>query len=239
MASPRTRPGHTDPGRNLCTARSLADLNQNSSVQRRNNPADTYDEAERASLRAHERAPLSPMQVTDKGLWTGLPRMRLRVEDQHTEEDPATQPRPFEDAPTWQKTLCGICPAGCRVEVQIKDRQRTAIRAYPDHPLGMLCRRGEHAPATVHSEYRLRAPLRRSGPKGGMEFEPTSWDQAFDELVDGPGGWCLSMAGAAGPRTAKPICPIRRPRNMMRTAVFASACDQKTGKTISTSLCTP
>lgn len=59
------------------------------------------------------------------------------------------------------------------------------IRADEGHPLGMICRRGEHAPEIVHSEVaRLRTPLKRSGPKGTFEFEPVSWDEAFDLITD-------------------------------------------------------
>jgi cysteine desulfurase NifS len=83
----------------------------------------------------------------------------------------------------WKKTLCGICPAGCWVEAGLVDGRLERIRADHGHPLGMICRRGEHAPEIVYSENRLRRPLRRKGARGSFEFEPVSWDQAYDEIV--------------------------------------------------------
>lgn len=85
---------------------------------------------------------------------------------------------------TWRKGMCGTCPAGCWVEVQIEQGRLTDIRADSDHPLGMLCRRGEAAPEIVYSDDRLRQPMRRIGPRGAGEFEPISWDDAYDLIVD-------------------------------------------------------
>lgn len=87
-------------------------------------------------------------------------------------------------APGWQKGICGICPAGCWVEVAVKDGRLVDIRPDRGHPLGMICRRGEHAAEIVHSEHRLRHPMKRVGPKGNYEFEPVSWDEAYDLIVE-------------------------------------------------------
>jgi len=72
---------------------------------------------------------------------------------------------------TWKKGLCGICPAGCWVEVGLEDGRLHDIRPDPDHTLGMICRRGQHAADIVYSEHRLRHPLKRAGPKGTHRFE--------------------------------------------------------------------
>lgn len=74
--------------------------------------------------------------------------------------------RPGGGAVQFKKGICGICPAGCWVEVGIRDGRLVSIEADPDHPLGMLCRRGRHAPDIVYSEHRLKHPMRRVGPKG-------------------------------------------------------------------------
>jgi cysteine desulfurase NifS len=70
------------------------------------------------------------------------------------------------------------------VRVGVRDGKLESIEADPSHPLGMLCRRGRHAPEIVHSEHRLRHPLRRVGEKGNFDFERISWDQAWELIVD-------------------------------------------------------
>ncbi len=85
---------------------------------------------------------------------------------------------------TWKPAICGICPAGCWVEVDLKDGRMAGIRADESHALGMICRRGMHAPEIVHSvSTRLSTPLRRTGAKGSYDFEPISWDEAYQEIA--------------------------------------------------------
>ena len=79
--------------------------------------------------------------------------------------------------------ICGICPAGCWVVAEVDEGRLVGIRPDRSHPLGMLCRRGAHAPEIVHSEHRLTTPLRRKGPSGTHDFEPVTWDEAYDEIV--------------------------------------------------------
>ena len=82
-----------------------------------------------------------------------------------------------------KRGICGICPAGCWVKVGVEDGKLVSIEPDSGHPLGMICRRGQHAPEIVHGEERLRHPLRRVGPKGTYEFERVSWDEAYDGIV--------------------------------------------------------
>jgi cysteine desulfurase NifS len=70
------------------------------------------------------------------------------------------------------------------VEVAVRNGKLENIRPDGGHPLGMICRRGEHAPEIVHSEHRLEYPMRRVGPKGGYDFERIGWDQAYDLVVE-------------------------------------------------------
>jgi cysteine desulfurase NifS len=84
----------------------------------------------------------------------------------------------------WKQAICGICPAGCWVEVGMTNGTLTDIRADRGHPLGMICRRGQHAPEIVYSEHRLRHPMRRTGPKGTLDFERITWDEAYDLIVE-------------------------------------------------------
>jgi cysteine desulfurase NifS len=89
-----------------------------------------------------------------------------------------------QDQSRWQKGICGICPAGCWIEVEKRDGKIVTIRADNSHSLGMICRRGEHAPEIIYSEHRLRYPIKRVGPKGTYEFERISWDAAYDLIVE-------------------------------------------------------
>jgi len=102
-------------------------------------------------------------------------------------------PEPNESAESiepieWKKSICGICPAGCWVEAGMdEDGRLVDIRPDPDHALGMICRRGNHAPEIVYSEHRLRHPMRRVDPKGSTDpeaFERISWDEAYDLIVE-------------------------------------------------------
>jgi len=83
----------------------------------------------------------------------------------------------------WKKAICGICPAGCWVEVGMSNGKMIDIRQDPTHPLGMICRRGQHAPEIVYSEHRLKHPMKRVGPKGTYTFERISWDEAYETIV--------------------------------------------------------
>lgn len=88
------------------------------------------------------------------------------------------------EATQWKTGICGICPAGCWVELGMDDDELVDIRPDTTHPLGMICRRGLHAPEIVYSEHRLRYPMKRVGPKGTHEFERITWDEAYDTIVD-------------------------------------------------------
>ena len=58
------------------------------------------------------------------------------------------------------------------------------IRADTEHPLGMICRRGEHAPEIIYSENRLKYPMKRKSKKGNQDFERITWDEAFSIITD-------------------------------------------------------
>jgi cysteine desulfurase NifS len=88
------------------------------------------------------------------------------------------------DKINWKSTICGICPAGCWVRAGMKDGQLVKIEAEKGHPLGMICRRGEHAPEIVYSKHRLQYPMKRTGEKGKSQFARISWDEAYEIIVN-------------------------------------------------------
>ena len=84
----------------------------------------------------------------------------------------------------WRKAICGICPAGCWVEVALENGKLVDIRADISHTLGVICRRGQHAPEIVYSEHRLKYPMRRVGARGSFEFERIAWDEAYRIITE-------------------------------------------------------
>jgi cysteine desulfurase NifS len=65
----------------------------------------------------------------------------------------------------------------------LRDGRLETIREDDSHALGMICRRGRHAPEIVYSPHRLRHPMKRKGPKGSLDFERISWDDAYGLIV--------------------------------------------------------
>jgi anaerobic selenocysteine-containing dehydrogenase len=86
--------------------------------------------------------------------------------------------------PKEHRAICGICPAGCWIIVSLDEQGRLAgVRADEKSAWGVLCKLGEHSAEIVYSPNRLTTPLRRKGPKGTMQFEAISWDDAFKEII--------------------------------------------------------
>lgn len=84
-----------------------------------------------------------------------------------------------------KRAICGICPAGCRVQVRFDSSGRMSeVTPDEDSRMGMICRLGSSSPEIVYSPNRLLYPMRRSGPKGTHEFERISWDEAYTHIVD-------------------------------------------------------
>lgn len=82
-----------------------------------------------------------------------------------------------------EKGICGICPGNCGVEIGFENDRIAEIHPWKGHPQGIPCVRGRHAPEIIYSSDRLKKPLKRKGPKGTLEFEEISWDQALDEIA--------------------------------------------------------
>jgi len=80
--------------------------------------------------------------------------------------------------------LCGVCAAGCGVEIVLRDGRIERLRPRPGHPRGIVCTRGTRAAEVVYSPDRLLHPQLRVGERGGGRFERVSWDDAYAYLVE-------------------------------------------------------
>ncbi|MDR3439396.1 nitrate reductase catalytic subunit NapA [Telmatospirillum sp.] len=88
----------------------------------------------------------------------------------------------------WDKAVCRFCGTGCGVMVGVKDGRVVATQADPDAPVnrGLNCIKGYFLAKIMYGEDRLTRPLLRK--KHGVyakdgEFEPVSWDEAFDVMA--------------------------------------------------------
>lgn len=132
--------------------------------------------------------------------------------------------------------LCGICPAGCGVNIYLEQgrisrlaplkgrptEQETSHKeetptGLSGHPQGICCPRGVRAPEIVYSPDRLLHPLRRVGPRGAGRFERVSWDEALDTVADllkkiaaehGPQAVCMYTGRGAFERS---LCDLLTP----------------------------
>ncbi|MEH0018184.1 MAG: molybdopterin-dependent oxidoreductase [Desulfobacter sp.] len=97
--------------------------------------------------------------------------------------------------------ICGLCfhSPGCGVNVHFDaDGRIDKLTPDPDAPLGsVLCPIAGSARQVIYSESRIRQPLKRTGPKGKLDFEPVSWDEAYDIITDR----LTSLKAAHGPET--------------------------------------
>ncbi len=86
-----------------------------------------------------------------------------------------------------RKTTCYMCACRCGINVHLKngkdgEKHVAYIEGNRDHPVnrGVLCAKGSAGIMQVNAPSRLRAPLKRVGPRGSGEFEEISWDEALN-----------------------------------------------------------
>ena len=78
------------------------------------------------------------------------------------------------------------CPDSCGWEVTVDQGVAVKLRGNADHPYsyGELCPKVNRLLDRVYSPDRILTPLRRVGPKGSGEFEPTTWDDALATIAE-------------------------------------------------------
>ena len=94
------------------------------------------------------------------------------------------QPKITLSAPigdTMRQTTCYMCACRCGINVHLKSGKVTYIEGNRDHPVnkGVLCAKGAAGIMQITAPSRLRAPLKRVGPRGSGAFEEISWDEAL------------------------------------------------------------
>ncbi len=81
-----------------------------------------------------------------------------------------------------RKTTCYMCACRCGIDVHMKEGKVAYIEGNRDHPVnrGVLCAKGSAGIMQVNAPSRLRAPLKRVGPRGSGKFEEIGWDEALE-----------------------------------------------------------
>ncbi|UWQ50251.1 molybdopterin oxidoreductase family protein [Leisingera caerulea] len=99
-----------------------------------------------------------------------------------------------------RKTTCYMCACRCGINVHMKDGKVAYIEGNRDHPVnkGVLCAKGSAGIMQVNAPSRLRAPLKRVGPRGSGEFREISWDEAISTAV----GWLNELHETAPQKLA-------------------------------------
>jgi sulfite dehydrogenase (quinone) subunit SoeA len=99
-----------------------------------------------------------------------------------------------------RKTTCYMCACRCGIDVHLKQGRVAYIEGNRDHPVnrGVLCAKGAAGIMQVNAPSRLRAPLRRVGPRGSGQFKEISWDEALQTAVD----WMAPLRATAPEKLA-------------------------------------
>ena len=99
-----------------------------------------------------------------------------------------------------RKTTCYMCACRCGIDVHLKGGRVAYIEGNRDHPVnrGVLCAKGSAGIMQHNAPARLRAPLKRVGPRGAGEFEEITWDEALEIAT----GWLKPLRETAPEKLA-------------------------------------
>src|SRR3990170_6282334 len=89
-------------------------------------------------------------------------------------------------------TACRMCgnKAWCTAIVTIRDDVVIAVEGDPSNPIsqGKLCARGQAAIFNLYNPYRVKAPMKRTNPRKGLDQDPgwveISWEEAMSTVAD-------------------------------------------------------
>lgn len=89
-------------------------------------------------------------------------------------------------------TGCRMCgnKAWCTARVKLKNGVVVGVEGDPNNPVndGKLCSRGNAAVFNLYNPYRVKAPMKRTNPKKGLDEDPgwveISWDEALNIVAE-------------------------------------------------------
>lgn len=91
----------------------------------------------------------------------------------------------------WKPVMCKLCgnKTWCTAKAYIKDGVMLSFAGDPENVAsgGKLCQRGQAAMMNLYNPYRVKAPMKRTNPKKGLDEDPgwveITWDEAYDTIA--------------------------------------------------------
>jgi anaerobic selenocysteine-containing dehydrogenase len=106
--------------------------------------------------------------------------------DDWVEYDPQAWPRRVARHYQLIPTVCFNCESACGLLAYIDKRTGEVARfeGNPKHPAsrGRICAKGPAVINQIHDPDRLLYPMKRSGPRGGGQWQRTTWDEVLETL---------------------------------------------------------
>ena len=107
--------------------------------------------------------------------------------DDWEELDPVAWPRKVRRRYELIPTICFNCEAACGLLAYV-DKETLRIQKFEGNPVhpgsrGRNCAKGPATLNQVQDPERIRYPMRRTGPRGGGQWERVTWDEALDDIA--------------------------------------------------------
>ncbi|SPD73734.1 Molybdopterin oxidoreductase [uncultured Desulfobacterium sp.] len=85
------------------------------------------------------------------------------------------------------KSVCGLCPGGCGIQVRKVDERAVKIEGRTDYPVnpGGICPSGMGGLQLLYDrDLRHTGPMKRVGPRGSGDFMEITWDEAIKTVAE-------------------------------------------------------
>lgn len=113
---------------------------------------------------------------------------------------------------TKKFTYCGICLAGCGMEVEVENNEIVSLQGDSQHPLsrGFLCAKGAATREMTTDPLRILYPYKREG----SDWRRISWNEAYGEVAQklndiiakyGPNSVAMYSGAGTATSTVKPV----------------------------------
>lgn len=87
-----------------------------------------------------------------------------------------------------RKTICSICNplSHCGIDAYVRDGVVIKVEGSKENPhnQGTICSKGAASRQYIYHPDRIRTPLIRKGDRDSSDFEPISWEDAFNIIAD-------------------------------------------------------